>query len=95
MATLRPTHTLTQMPKNLPLVVATPKRLGALPVVIIINRLVLKEITKKETAFVVTHFFIPVGMKKLLKLGWYWFVLEVLYISKLLCDLRSRELRLD
>ena len=25
MATLRPTHTLTQMPKNLTLVVATPK----------------------------------------------------------------------
>ena len=32
MATLRPIHTLTQMPKNPTLVVATPKRLGALPV---------------------------------------------------------------
>ena len=36
-ATLPPTHTLTQMPKNLTLVVATPKRLGALPVVLIIS----------------------------------------------------------
>ena len=44
MATLRPTHTLTQMPKNLTLAVATPKRLGALPVVIIINHLALKEL---------------------------------------------------
>ena len=33
MVTLPPTHTLTQMPKNLTLVVASPKRLGALPVV--------------------------------------------------------------
>ena len=41
MATLPPTHTLTQMPKNLTLVVATPKRIGALPVVIIINCLAL------------------------------------------------------
>ena len=45
MATLRPTHTLTQMLKNLTLVVATPKRLGTLPVVIIINCLALKELT--------------------------------------------------
>ena len=36
-ATLPPTHTLTQMPKNLTFVVATQKRLGALPVVIIIS----------------------------------------------------------
>ena len=36
-AILPPTHTLTQMLKNLTLVVATPKRLDALPVVIIIN----------------------------------------------------------
>ena len=34
-ATLRPTRTLIQMAKNLTLVVATPMRLGALPVVII------------------------------------------------------------
>ena len=33
-AALRPTHTLTQMPKNLTLVVATTKKLGALPAVI-------------------------------------------------------------
>ena len=33
------------MPKNLTLVVVTPKRLGALPVVIIINRLAMKELT--------------------------------------------------
>ena len=43
MATLRPTPTLTRMPKNLTLVVATPKRLGTLQVVIIINHLALKE----------------------------------------------------
>ena len=49
MATLPPTHTLTQMPNNLTLVVATPKRLGALPVVIIINRLALKELTTTLT----------------------------------------------
>ena len=36
-ATLPPTHTLAQMPKNLILVVATLKRLGTLLVVIIIN----------------------------------------------------------
>ena len=40
-ATLSPTHTLIQMPKNLTLVVDTPKRLGALPVVIVINCLAL------------------------------------------------------
>ena len=45
MATLRPTHTLARMPKNLTLVVAIPKRLGVLPVAIIRNRLVLKEVT--------------------------------------------------
>ena len=44
-ATVRPTHTLTKMPENLTLVVTTPKRLGALPVVIIINLLALKELT--------------------------------------------------
>ena len=37
-AALPPTHTLTQMPKILTLVATTPKRLGALPVVIITNR---------------------------------------------------------
>ena len=50
MVTLCPTHTLTQMPKNLALVVATPKRLGTLLVVIIINRLVLKEL-RNRTGF--------------------------------------------
>ena len=44
MATLCPTPTLTQMPKNLTLVVATLKRLGALPVVLIVNHLALKEL---------------------------------------------------
>ena len=44
MATSRPTHTRTQIPKNPTLVVATPKRLGALPVVITINHLALKEL---------------------------------------------------
>ena len=44
LATLPPTHTLTQVPQNLTLVVVTPKRLGALPVVVVINRLVLKEL---------------------------------------------------
>ena len=48
-ATVPPTHTLTQMPNNLTLVVATPKRLGALPVVIIINRLALKEFIGETT----------------------------------------------
>ena len=44
MATLCPTrtHTLNQMPKNLTSAVATPKRVGALPVLIMItNRLAL------------------------------------------------------
>ena len=44
MATLPPTYTLAQMPKNITFVVTTPKRLGALPVVIIVNRLALKEL---------------------------------------------------
>ena len=36
-STLPPTHTLTQMPKNLTLVVATQKRLGSLLVVILVS----------------------------------------------------------
>ena len=44
MAILRRTHTLAQMPKNLTLVVVTLKSRGALPVVVIINRLALKEL---------------------------------------------------
>ena len=45
MATLHPTHTHSNAQKNLTLVVTAPKRLGALPVVIIINRLALKELS--------------------------------------------------
>ena len=48
-ATLPPTHTLTQMAKNLTLVVATPMRLGALPVVIINNCLGAERVKAQVT----------------------------------------------